>query len=328
MLSRRPLDGRSARPSVDGMSATMFAIVQDRLGGPEVLHGADVPRPVPGVGEVLVQVRAAGVNPADHMYRQTGAFGAQPPFTLGWDVSGIVSAVGPGVTLLAPGDEVFGLLPFPKGAGAYAEYVVAPTRALIPKPESLTHEEAGALPLAGLTAWQSLVETANVGRGTRVLVTGATGGVGHLAIQIAAARGAEVVALASTNNVDAARGYGASQVIDYRTTDVGTVLSDLDVVIDVLGGEFTATAVGMVRRGGIVVTMIPQVAAATRSLASERGVRLAELLVEADRLGLNELLKLIESGRLRPTVAATYPLSDAAAAHVHGGGFGKTVLLP
>lgn len=328
MLSRPPWDGRPVRPSVDGMSATMFAMVQDQLGGPEVLHGADVPRPVPGVGEVLVQVRAAGVNPADHMYRQTGAFGAQPPFTLGWDVSGIVSAVGPGVTLLAPGDEVFGLLPFPKGAGAYAEYVVAPTRALVPKPESLSHEEAGALPLAGLTAWQSLVETANVDRGTRVLVTGATGGVGHLAIQIAAARGAEVVALASTKNVDAARDYGASQVIDYRTTDVATVLSDLDIVIDVLGGDFTAKAVEIVRPGGVVVTMIPQVAAVTRARAESRGVRLAGLLVEADRLGLGELLKLVEAGLLRPTVAATYPLTEAASAHADGGSFGKTVLLP
>ena len=310
------------------MSATMFAMTQDQLGGPDVLHGAEVPRPVPSVGEVLVQVRAAGVNPADHMYRQTGAFGAQPPFTLGWDVSGVVSAVGPGVTILAPGDEVFGLLPFPKGAGAYAEYVVAPTRALVPKPASLTHEEAGALPLAGLTAWQSLVETANVGSGTRVLVTGATGGVGHLAIQIAAARGAEVVALASTKNVEAARGYGASEVIDYRTTDVATVLSDLDVVIDVLGGDFTATAVRMVRRGGSVVTMIPQIPPATYALAEERGVRLSGLLVEADRLGLGALVRLVEAGRLRPTVAATYPLSDAAAAHANGGGYGKTVLLP
>lgn len=315
-------------PSVEAMTTTMFTITQDRLGGPEVLHPAEVARPVPGVGEVLVAVRAAGVNPADHMYRQTGAFGAQPPFTLGWDVSGVVSTVGPGVTVLAPGDEVFGLLPFPKGAGAYAEYVVAPTRALVPKPAALTHEAAAALPLAGLTAWQSLVETAHVGAGTRVLVTGATGGVGHLAIQIAAALDAEVSALASTANVEAARGYGADRVVDYRTTDVASVLTDLDVVIDVLGGDFTATAVGMVRPGGSVVTMIPQVPASTRALAAERGVRLSGLLVEADRLGLLELVRLVEAGRLRPTVAATYPLRDAARAHADGGSFGKTVLVP
>jgi len=306
----------------------MFAMTQDRLGGPEVLHGAEVPRPTPGVGEVLVQVRAAGVNPADQMYRQVGAFGAQPPFTLGWDVSGVVSAIGPGVTILEPGDEVFGLLPFPKGAGAYAEYVIAPTRALLRKPDALTHVEAGALPLAGLTAWQALVETAHVGAGTRVLVTGATGGVGHLAIQIAAALGAEITALASTANVDAARAYGATRVVDYRTTDVASTVSDLDVVIDVLGGDFTTTAVSMVRPGGTVVTMIPQITPATVAAAAERGVRLHGLLVEADRLGLGELVRLVETGQLRPTVAATYPLADAASAHRDGGSFGKTVLLP
>jgi NADPH:quinone reductase-like Zn-dependent oxidoreductase len=310
------------------MTTTMFAMTQDTLGGPEVLHGAEVPRPTPGVGEVLVQVRAAGINPADHMYRQTGAFGARPPFTLGWDVSGVVSAVGPGVTVLDPGDEVFGLLPFPTGAGAYAEYVVAPTRALVRKPETLSHTEAGALPLAGLTAWQSLVETAHVGEGTRVLVTGATGGVGHLAIQIAAARGADVAALASTANVDAAKGYGASRVVDYRTTDVSTALSDLDVVIDVLGGDFTRTAVDLVRPGGTVVTMIPQIAPATTGAAAERGVRLRGLLVEADRLGLGELVRLVEAGRLRPTVSHAYPLADAATAHREAGSFGKSVLLP
>lgn len=310
------------------MTKTMVAITQDRLGGPEVLYAADVPRPVPGIGEVLVQVRAAGVNPADQMYRQTGVFGGQPPFTLGWDVSGVVSALGPGVTILAPGDEVFGLLPFPQGAGAYAEYVVAPTRALVRKPAALSHPEAGALPLAGLTAWQSLVETAGVSTGSRVLITGATGGVGHLAIQIAVARGAEVTALASTRNVDAAAGYGAHRVVDYRTTDVTTVGSDLDAVIDVLGGAFTERAVGMVRPGGTVVSMIPQIPADARVAAAEREVRLAGLLVEADRLGLGELVRLVEAGRLRPTVAATYPLRDAAAAHRDGSGFGKTVLLP
>lgn len=310
------------------MTMTMFAMTQDTLGGPEVLHGAEVPRPTPGVGEVLVQVRAAGINPADHMYRQTGAFGAQPPFTLGWDVSGVVSVVGPGVTVLDPGDEVFGLLPFPKGAGAYAEYVVAPTRALVPKPATLSHAEAGALPLAGLTAWQSLVETAHVGEGTRVLVTGATGGVGHLAIQIAAALGAEVAALASTANLGAAKAYGAAQVVDYRTTDVSTVLSDLDVVIDVLGGDFTRTAVDLVRPGGTVVTMIPQIAPATTTAAADRGVRLRGLLVEADRLGLGKLVRLVDTGSLRPTVSHTYPLADAATAHREAGSFGKSVLLP
>ena len=175
----------------------MRVVTQDRLGGPEVLHAGDAERPNPSVGEILVEVHAAGGNPVDAMQRQTGTFGAPPPFTLGWDVSGVVAAIGPGVTLYAPGDEVFGMLPFPRGAGAYAEFVVAPTRAFVRKPESLSHVEAAALPLAGLTAWQALVDTANVTAGTRVLLTGASGGVGHLALQIARSRGAHIVAVAS-----------------------------------------------------------------------------------------------------------------------------------
>src|SRR6478609_1021613 len=160
------------------MAPLMRAIVQDSLGGPEVLHPAAVERPEPGIGQVLVRVVAAGVNPADAMNRQTGLFSGPPPFVLGWDLSGVVETAGPGVTLFAPGDEVFGLLPFPRGGGAYAEFALAPARALVRKPDRLSHVEAAALPLAGLTAWQALVETAGVEAGSRVLVTGAAGGVG------------------------------------------------------------------------------------------------------------------------------------------------------
>lgn len=305
----------------------MYAITQDEVGGPEVLHGAEVPRPVPGIGEILVRVHAAGVNPVDEMYRRTGAFGGRPPFVLGWDVSGVVAAVGPGVTIFGPGDAVFGLLPFPKGAGAYAEFVVAPARALIAKPSALDHVEAAALPLAGLTAWQALVETAQVTEGTRVLITGATGGVGHLAIQIAAARGAHVIALASTANVEAARDFGAADVVDYRTTDVTEVITDVDVVIDVLGGDFTTRAVRMIKRGGVLVSMLPQSVGPAAEEAAARGVRLAGLLVEADRLGLNSLVDLVERGWLRPTIAARYPLAEAASAHAANHGIGKTVLV-
>ncbi|MGH1550439.1 NADP-dependent oxidoreductase [Leifsonia poae] len=182
------------------MTETMRAITQDELGGPEVLHPATIDRPEPGIGQVLLRVEAAGVNPADAMNRQTGLFSGKPPFVLGWDVSGVVEKVGPGVTLFAPGDEVFGLLPFPRGGGAYAEFAIAPARALVRKPSGLSHVQAAALPLAGLTAWQALVETAGVDHGSRVLITGAAGGVGHLAVQIAAARGAEVIGLTSEAN--------------------------------------------------------------------------------------------------------------------------------
>ena len=181
----------------DAMNGTMKAVSQDELGGPEVLKLVSLPTPEPGVSEILIRVHAAGVNPIDGANRQTGAFVGQPPFVLGWDVSGTVVAVGPGVTLYKPGDDVFGLLPFPQGHGAYAEYAVGPTRVFVRKPDQLDHVQTAAIPMVGLTAWQALVDTARVGEGSRVLINGAAGGIGHLAVQIAKARGAHVTALAS-----------------------------------------------------------------------------------------------------------------------------------
>src|SRR5262245_17007616 len=162
-------------PSTNG---GIRAVSQDELGGPEVLKLVTVPTPEPGISEILVRVHAAGVNPIDGAQRQTGAFVGQPPFVLGWDVSGAVEAVGAGVTLYKPGDEVFGLLPFPQGHGAYAEYAVGPTRAFVPKPGRLDHVHAAAIPMVGLTAWQALVDTARVGEGRRVLIDAAAGGIG------------------------------------------------------------------------------------------------------------------------------------------------------
>lgn len=304
----------------------MHAVTQDSLGGPEVLYLGEIERPTPGIGEILIRVHAAGVNPADMMYRKSGAFGGAPPFTLGWDVSGVVAELGPGVTIWKPGDEIFGLLPFPRGAGAYAEYVVGPARAFVRKPAELTHAEAASLPLAGLTAWQGLVDTADVADGTQVLITGAAGGVGHLAVQIAHARGAYVIAVASAGHERYLRGLGADEVIDYRSVDFTTVVRDVDVVFDAVGGDYPERAVAAVVRGGIIVTTIPQVLVSAGPAATRAGVRLAGLFVEADRVGLAALSDLVTSGLLRPTLAATYPLADAATAHAAKIGPGKVVL--
>lgn len=325
-MTFRSWPGGEAPPSVDPMTETMRAIVQDELGGPEVLHLAEVERPRPSLGHVLVRVHAAGVNPADEMNRRTGTFSGVPPFTLGWDVSGVVDAVGPGVTLYRPGDEVFGLLPFPSGSGAYAEYVVAPTRALVPKPASLSHIEAAALPLAGLTAWQALAETARVASSDRVLITGASGGVGHLAVQIAAAAGAEIVGLASAENLDLVVGLGAHAALDYRGDDVLGGLRELDIVFDTVG-RYATDAMGVVKAGGILLSTLPQTLGDTVRVGAERGVRVAGLFVESDRLGLNALVDLVEAGRLRPLIAATLPLEEAAAAHAEPHGPGKVVLV-
>jgi NADPH:quinone reductase-like Zn-dependent oxidoreductase len=312
--------------SVEVMTETMRAIIQNELGGPEVLHEAPVPIPTPGIGQVLVRVRAAGVNPADFMNRQTGVFSGNPPFILGWDVAGVVAAVGPGVTLFEPGDEVFGLLPFPRGAGSYAEYVVAPTRALIPKPQALSFIEAAALPLAGLTAWQMLGETAQITAASTVLITGATGGVGHLAVQIAKSQGAHVTAVVSGRNAELARSLGADAVIDYTSTNFSKEVQGLDVVFDVIGGDYPVRALEVLRPGGMLVSTLPQSLGPARAAAAERGLRVAGVFVESDRLGLMELSDLAIRGKLTPLIAKTFPLERADEAHAFKDGQGKVVL--
>jgi NADPH:quinone reductase-like Zn-dependent oxidoreductase len=307
------------------MSDTMQAISQDTLGGPEVLASVSLPRPTPGIGEVLVRVHAASVNPVDKVNRERGLFG-QPPFVLGYDVSGTVDAVGPGVTLYARGDEVFGMLPFPHGHGAHAEYVVAPTRVFVPKPESLDHVQAAAIPLVGLTAWQALVDTAGIGAGSRVLINGAAGGVGHLAVQVAKARGAYVIALASAANAAFVRSVGADEVIDYAATDFTEVVGDLDVVLEVIGGDYPAKALDVLKYGGILVSIQPTTVASVARDAAERGIRVAGLLVEADRLAMTALAGLAAAGELVPTIAATFPLDQAATAQAVKAGPGKVVL--
>ena len=229
------------------MTTTMRAIRQEVLGGPEVLRETEVPRPEPGISQVLVRVHAAGVNPTDWSHRAFPIFLGPPPFTLGWDVSGVVEATGFGVTLFQPGDEVFGMLPYPHGVGSHAEYVTAPTRAFARKPENVDHVQAAALPLAALTAWQALNDTARLEAGQRVLIHAAAGGVGHLAVQIARARGAYVIGTASAKNHDLVRGLGADEMIDYQATDFATAVSDVDVVLDTVGGDYPARSLRTLR---------------------------------------------------------------------------------
>ena len=295
-------------------NGAMNAVTQDELGGPDVLKVVTADRPEPGIGEILIRVYAAGVNPIDGANRQTGALVGEPPFVLGWDVSGAVEAVGPGVTLYAPGDEVFGMLPFPQGHGAYAEYAVGPTRAFVRKPERLDHVRAAAIPMVGLTAWQALVDTAHVGDASRVLINGAAGGIGHLAVQIAKARGAHVTALASAPNLDFVRSLGADEAIDYNATDFTDVVRGQDVVLDVVGGDYPRRALDVLKPGGIVVSTQPSAVADLADAAAERGVRLAGVIVEADEIGMSALADLAVRGELVPTIAATFPLEEVGAA--------------
>ncbi|MFE1464169.1 NADP-dependent oxidoreductase [Streptomyces nigra] len=297
---------------------TMRAISQNVLGGPEVLEEVRLERPAPGPNQVLVRVRAAGVNPTDWKHRATGGFLGDPPFVLGWDVSGVVEATGIGVAAFRPGDEVFGMLPYPYGHGSHAEYVIAPVRALTHKPSVIDHAQAGALPLVSLTAWQALVEHAELRPGQRVLIHAAAGGVGHAAVQIAKARGAYVIGTASAGKHGFLREIGADEVIDYRETDFAEAVKDVDVVLDTLGGETAVRSLRVLRPGGVVVSIIPVGSDEFPQEAERLGVRAVRMLVDADRADLRSLVELIEQGRLRATIERTFPLSAAAEAHALG----------
>jgi NADPH:quinone reductase-like Zn-dependent oxidoreductase len=299
----------------------MKAITQQSFGGPEVLVVSEVDRPEPLPTEILVRVHAAGVNPVDWKTREGGGMAGvlgEPPFILGWDVSGVVEAVGFGVTRVKPGDEVYGMPWFPRAASAYAEFVTAPSRHFALKPKNASHVEAAALPLAVLTAWQSLVDTAHVEAGQRVLVHAAAGGVGHLAVQIAKAKGAYVIGTASAAKHGFLKSLGVDEVVDYTTTRFEDVVSDVDIVIDLIGGENSLRSLAALRPGGLVVA-VPSGASPDLAEAAERaGVRSTAFLVEPDYAALNEITSLVEAGHLRVEVETVLPLAEAGKAHELG----------
>ncbi|WP_308401114.1 NADP-dependent oxidoreductase [Streptomyces sp. AC512_CC834] len=313
------------------MTRQMIAVTQRRFGDPGVLTAVSTERPEPGLGEILVRVHAAGVNPVDWRTRADGGLGTlgRPPFVLGWDVAGTVEATGPGVTLFEPGDRVMGMPRFPHEAGAYAEFVTGPARHFVHAPERLSSAEAAALPLAGLTAWQALTDTAVPRVGQHVLIHGAAGGVGHLAVQIAAARGAKVTATARTAHHEQLRAMGADEVIDYADTELAAAVAQVDTVIDTVGGACTTRSLDILRPGGTLVTLPGPPCEAVSRRARQTGKRLLFMLVEPDRTGLLALTDLVDRGQLTPAVAAAFPLAAAAQAHLlaeAGGQFGKTVL--
>jgi NADPH:quinone reductase-like Zn-dependent oxidoreductase len=305
------------------------------LGGPEVLELQDVERPEPVPTEVLVRISAAGINPVDWKTRQYGGYQqaiGDPPLILGWDLAGVVEEVAPDVTRFAPGDRVFGMPWFPRVAGAYAEYATSPARQLARTPDALSDDQAGGLPLAGLTAWQALVDVAAVGEGTRVLVHAAAGGVGHLAVQIAKARGAYVIGTARATNHDFLRELGVDEPIDYTTTPWEQVLSDVDVVFDLVAGEdYGLRSLQTLRPGGLWLCIPGDVPDAVAIAAREQSKRALSFLVEPDYAGLESLAALAEEGRLRVIVEQTFPLARAGKAQQRleeGRAKGKIVLIP
>jgi NADPH:quinone reductase-like Zn-dependent oxidoreductase len=304
----------------------MRVITQLATGGPEVLElgEAEVPQPLPT--EIRVRVAAAGVNPVDWKTRAGAGMAAvlgPPPFTVGWDVAGTVDAVGAGVTRFAVGDAVFGMPWFPRQAGAYAEYVTAPSRHFAHRPARLTEVEAAGLPLAGLTAWQCLVDVAHVRPGQRVLVHAAAGGVGHLAVQIAKSRGAHVIGTASVGKHPLLHDLGVDEAVDYRAEAFEREVEPVDVVCDLVGGDTALRSLDVLAPDGRLVCLPSAESAAAVTAAAERGLRATGMLVEPDGDGLEELARLVDERRLRVLVAETFPLERARQAH-RAGEMGRT----
>jgi NADPH:quinone reductase-like Zn-dependent oxidoreductase len=311
------------------------AVVATDTGGPDVLAVWEVPTPEPLPTEVLVRVEAAGVNPVDSKTRAGRGMKrvlGDPPFVVGWDVAGVVEAVGMGVTRFSAGDEVFGMPWFPRQAAAYAEYVTAPSRHFAAKPETLSFVQAGALPLASLIAWQALVDTAAIEPGARVLIHAAAGGVGHLAVQVAKSRGAYVLATASAAKHDFLRSLGVDEPIDYRSVDFAEAASDIDVVLDLIGTEdYGLRSLSTLRDGGLLIVVPSGVPDAVAAAGPEQGKRVTGILVEPDGAALEAIALLVDGGELTPTIERTFPLSEAAAAQElseSGGVSGKIVLVP
>jgi NADPH:quinone reductase-like Zn-dependent oxidoreductase len=291
----------------------MKAIVIHEYGGPEVLKYEDVPRPEPKEDQLLVRVIAAGVNPVDEAGRSERSakfFGITLPFIPGYDIAGIVEKTGGKITKFKTGDSVYAYLSLTKGGG-YAEYAVASEVEAAAKPKSISFVEAAGVPVVALTAWQALIDTAKLSAGQTVLIHGGSGGVGTFAIQIAKARGAKVIATASTANQDFLKQLGADVAIDYTKTKFQEVAKNVDVVLDSVGKDTLARSYGVVKKGGFVVTLVARI---DQAELDKHGIRGASLSVKPDSNELVEIGKLIDEKKIKVIVSQTFPLSEAVKA--------------
>ncbi|MGW1763788.1 NADP-dependent oxidoreductase [Streptomyces sp. NPDC002073] len=294
----------------------------------DVVQVTDIPVPAVGPQDVLIEVRAAGVNPVDHLIvKGFMAAGELPgPLAIGSEVAGVVSAVGDEVTGFSVGDEVFSRVD-PRVGGGFAEYVAVNRALVAAKPSNLSFEEAASLPLVALTAWQALTEQSDVRAGSRVLIHGGAGGVGSAAVQIAKQLGAEVVATASTGSTELVRELGADQVVDYRNEKFDEVLSGIDVVLDTIGGDTQERSLRVLKPGGSLVSIVPVPDA--DAMRAQWNVDVRSFLMRPHGEQLARLADLAESGRLRPIVETVFPLDETPAALLkveRGGARGKTVI--
>ena len=288
----------------------MKAVVANQYGTPEVLRFENVPRPEPKEDEALVRVIASSVNPADPLTlsgKYAREFGTHLPLIPGYDIAGIVEKTGAEVTKLKKGDAVYG---YPTFGGGWAEYVAVKEWEVAAKPTSLTFVETAAVPMGALTAWQSLVTTAQLHGGQTVLIHGGSGGVGSFAVQIAKARGARVIATASTANQDLLKQLGADVAVDYTKTRFEEVAKDVDAVLDPVGKETLARSYGVVKKGGIIMSLV---ARPDPVELEKHGIRGAAISAHPDAADLTEIAHLIDTGKIKPVVTQVLPMSHAIA---------------
>ncbi len=304
----------TAIAAAQATNAMMKAVVVHEFGGPEVMKYEDVPRPEPKEDEILVRVMAAAVNPVDSYVRQgmLAKHGMDKrPAIIGYDISGVVEKTGANAKKFKAGDKVYSYLSVMRGGG-YAEFAIAKESETALKPKNIDFEEAAAVPLAATTAWQSLVDEAKLNVGQTVLIHGGSGGVGSFAIQIAKARGAKVIATASTAHQDLLKQLQVNQAIDYTTTKFEDMVKDVDVVLNCVRAEALARSYGVVKKGGIIVSITDE---PDQTECAKHGIRGSRLGAHPDANVLEELTKLIEAGKMKPIVSQTLPLADASKAH-------------
>ncbi|MGB6976638.1 MAG: NADP-dependent oxidoreductase [Gammaproteobacteria bacterium] len=306
----------------------MKAVRIHTYGGPEVLKLESAPIPSPKAGEILVRIKAAGVNPVDWKIREgylKDYLKHQLPLILGWDVAGVVEKLGQDVTRFAVGDAIYSRPDINKD-GAYAEFMVLNAEEAAQKPESLSFDEAAAVPLAALTAWQALFDEAKLDQGQRVLIHAGAGGVGSFAVQLAKCKNIYVIATASDQSIPLVKSLGADEVIDYRMQDFATLVRDVDVVLDTIGGETQTRSWQCLRPNGILVSTISQ---PDEKIAKQQGKQGVYMFVQPNGLRLEELAQMIDVGEIKPLIDVILPLQEVVKAQersASGHAKGKIIL--
>lgn len=299
----------------------MKAIVLKEFGGTENLLVQELPIPAVTESEVLVKVKSLSINPVDVKTRagkgMAGRMKEFNPLILGWDVSGVIEAVGAGVQGFKKGDEVFGMVNFPGHGQAYAEYVLAPAIHLALKPAAISHEEAAAATLAALTSWQALVTHAKIKKGDKVLIHAAAGGVGHYAVQIAKHLGAYVIGTSSAANRDFVLSIGADEHIDYKSQVLEEAVKDVDFVLDTLGGDTIDHSLEVIKEGGSLISIPSGLNQTVVDKANAKGIKGSFMLVQSNGEDQKALAELLAKGIIKSEVAKVYPFAEMAQAHLH-----------